>query len=123
MRDERILDDLLLILKIQSKNNISSIFKQLFGLFDEYWVCTRDLGAFFATSFIGFGMHKEHKALWKEAMLATVWCLWMERNARVFRKHSMPFHLVLDRIRYVATLWASANGSFKGVPLVDAHRD
>lgn len=99
------------------------IWNKLFGIANENWVCPVDLGSFFAINFFGFSTRKEHRILWKAAVFATVWCLWMERNARVFKQRFLSPLLLWDRIRYVATLWVIANGCFKGIPLLDAHRD
>jgi hypothetical protein len=37
--------------------------------------------------------------------LLTVWDLWKERNARVFRHKIFPSFQILDKIKYEARLW------------------
>jgi hypothetical protein len=47
-------------------------------------------------------------------MLLTVWEIWNERNARVFRNKSSPSFVVLDRIKLEAHLWALAGAKKLG---------
>ena len=47
----------------------------------------------------------------------------LERNARIFQSASMPLILLWDRMRFLASLWSSANGCFKENSATDLHRD
>ena len=99
------------------------VWDKLFGIFGEYWVCPADLGAFFANRCVGFGRRKDQKALWYCAVLAILWCLWLERNDRIFKNKFLPPHLLWDRITFLSSLWVSSNGLFSGVSLSDIQRD
>ena len=48
-----------------------------------------------------------------------LWCIWLEKNARIFQSASMPLDLLWDRIRFLAFLWGSANWCFKVVSVTD----
>lgn len=95
-----------------------NMWNRLFGFLEENWVSPGDLGAFLSTKFRGFGRRKENQTLWLSAVFATLWSIWLERNARVFKSQSLPPHL-WNRITFMASLWVSASGLFKGVSLVD----
>jgi hypothetical protein len=59
------------------------------------------------------GPTPQRKAL-ATLMLLTVWELWNERNARVFRNKSSPSFVVLDRIKNEARLWVLAGAKKLG---------
>ena len=100
-----------------------SIWNRLFGFFGESWVCPMDLQQFLLIKFRGFGSRKEAKILWQSSVFAVLWCIWLERNARVFNDSFSTIDFVWDRIIFLASLWCSAHGLFNGVPLADIQRD
>jgi hypothetical protein len=46
--------------------------------------------------------------------LLTVWEIWNERNASVFRNKQSPFFVILDKIKVEARLWAIAGAKKLG---------
>ena len=50
-------------------------------------------------------------------VVALMWPIWMERNARVFTKKEMRPQDIFEKTKYLASLWASTDKSFKGFPL------
>jgi hypothetical protein len=46
--------------------------------------------------------------------LLTVWEIWKERNARVFRHKSSPSFVILDKIKCEARLWVLAGAKRLG---------
>jgi hypothetical protein len=59
------------------------------------------------------GITPHQKALASLAML-TVWEIWNERNARVFRNKQSPSFVILDRIKVEARLWVLAGAKKLG---------
>ena len=43
-----------------------------------------DLHHFLFTKFRDFGSCKDAKILWQSLVYAVLWCIWLERNARIF---------------------------------------
>ena len=66
---------------------------------------------------VGFGSNKMARALWKSMVVALMWSIWMERNARVFTDKQMQPQDIFEKAKYLASLWASTDKSFKGFPL------
>ena len=64
----------------------------------------------------GFGSNKMARALWNSMILALMWSIWMERNARIFNDKEM-LQDIFEKAKYLASLWASMDKSFKGFPL------
>jgi hypothetical protein len=59
------------------------------------------------------GITPHRKALATLTML-TVWEIWNERNARVFRNKQSPSFVILDRIKTEARLWVLAGAKKLG---------
>ena len=100
-----------------------SLWIRLFGIFGESWVCPKDIHQFLLTKFRGFGSRKEAKILWQTSIFAMLWCIWLERNSRVFNDSFSSIDFIWDRITFLASLWCSAHGLFNGVSLADIQRD
>ena len=49
------------------------------------------------------------------ARLAVLWCIWLERNARIFKQQFQPLVVVWDKILLVASLWLKAHNFFAGL--------
>lgn len=99
------------------------IWNKLFGIFGESWACPLSLNQFLAMNFRGFGCRKEARTLWLCLVFAILWCLWLERNARIFQDSFATLDCIWDRIVVLASLWCSAHGCFRGVSLSDMQRD
>jgi hypothetical protein len=59
----------------------------------------------------GSGPHRKGLAT---LVLLTVWEIWKERNARVFRHKSSPSFVIFDSIKYEARLWVLARAKRLG---------
>jgi hypothetical protein len=59
----------------------------------------------------GSSMHQKGLAT---LTLLTVWEIWQERNARVFRKKLAPTFIILDKIKSEARLWILAGAKGLG---------
>ena len=42
----------------------------------------------------------------------TLWSIWKQRNARVFRENAKPEHALFAEIKDACQLWAMAGGTF-----------
>uniref|UniRef100_A0A803P465 Reverse transcriptase domain-containing protein n=1 Tax=Cannabis sativa TaxID=3483 RepID=A0A803P465_CANSA len=60
---------------------IGRIWRYVLGEFGLSWVMPRSVSHLIASKLIG---SKRKTKLWKSAILATIWAVWLERNARIF---------------------------------------
>ena len=95
---------------------------KLFKIFWENWVLPKNLHQFLLIIFKGFNFHKQDKILWKCWVFAILQCLWVARNARIFKRTSLSLNNIWDRVIFLASLWCFANGLFRGVSLLDIQR-
>ena len=102
---------------------VRSIWIRLLGISGELWVCPMDLRKFLHTKFRGFGSRKEAKILWQSSIFAVLWCIWLERIARIFNDSFSTIDFVWDKIAFLASFWCSTHGLFNSVPLADIQRD
>ena len=49
--------------------------------------------------------------------------LWLERNVIIFKGTSSPLDSIWHRGIFLASMWCSADGLFRGVSLLDMQRD
>ncbi|KAM7525383.1 hypothetical protein LguiA_015285 [Lonicera macranthoides] len=52
------------------------------------------------------------RALWRCIKVAVMWMIWIERNNRFFEGNEEEKEWLWERIRFVASLWASNSKSF-----------
>lgn len=64
-----------------------------------------------------------HKVLWKCAFYFILWGNWNEHNIRLFRQNYLSFKLSNNRVIFLASLWASAIGTFRGISITNLCRD
>ena len=50
-------------------------------------------------------------------IIALMWSIWMERNARIFMGKEMKPRDIFESTKYLASLWASTDRSFNGFPM------
>ena len=100
-----------------------SLWNKLSGIYGELWIFLVDLYQFLLTKFRGFGSCKKEKILWQSSVFAVLWCILLERNARIFNDFFSTIDFIWDKITFLAPLLCSAHGLFKDVPLVDIQRD
>ncbi|KAM7473769.1 hypothetical protein LguiB_021012 [Lonicera macranthoides] len=53
------------------------------------------------------------RTLWRCIKVAVMWMIWIERNNRIFEGKEEQREWLWERIRFVASLWASNSKSFK----------
>ena len=58
------------------------------------------------------GNKKKSKFLWRSCCLALAWCIWQERNARIFEDKFSEAAEVWCKIKYLASLWAISSNLF-----------
>ncbi|XP_020530450.1 uncharacterized protein LOC110008273 [Amborella trichopoda] len=82
--------------------------------FNVQWVLPAEV-----TSFLSlvqpFPWHKEGILLWKSAVAAALWALWIERNNRIFRGDFSLWPKVLNKLKSTIIFWATNHHYFKGV--------
>ena len=61
------------------------------------------------------GHRKRRKVLWRFVFMAAAWCIWMQRNARIFEDKECDKEGIWDRVLYLASLWASLSKEFSGL--------
>ncbi|KAK9269013.1 hypothetical protein L1049_000781 [Liquidambar formosana] len=84
---------------------------------DLRWVRPEHLHSMFEVDFRGFGWSNRAKVLWSSVILAILWVIWIERNARIFRDVYEDLDSIWDKVCFLASLWASVDKSFKDIPL------
>ena len=82
-----------------------------------------DLHHFLLTKFRGFGSSKGAKILWQSSFYAMLWCIWLERNAKICHDSFSTVDFIWDRITFLASLWCSTHGLFHGMLLSDIQGD
>lgn len=82
---------------------------------DEACLETDTVSGFLQIKAVGFESNKEMKILWTFATLAILWVIWLERNDKIFKDRSF----LLDKVVFMASLWAKAMGAFPRTSLVD----
>ncbi|KAH0992534.1 hypothetical protein GBA52_004017 [Prunus armeniaca] len=55
--------------------------------------------------FIGEGTEKKENALWRCAILALLWCVWLKQNNRIFEAKEEVVEPIWETIRRFASLW------------------
>ena len=60
-----------------------------------------------------FTRGQPRKALASLTMLIS-WTIWNERNARVFRHHATPSHVIIANLKEEAKLWVRAGAKHLG---------
>lgn len=76
----------------------------MFGVCGEAWVFPSTIAEILQIHYVGSVSGKEKKVLWKIAILATLWCIWLERNARAFSRPSLSLELLRDQVTYLASI-------------------
>lgn len=51
------------------------------------------------------GFSQRGLILWRAAILATFWGLWLERNSRIFEDQGENENIVWDKMKYWVRLW------------------
>ena len=111
-KDNESIDHLLIHCEIATK-----LLNQLFYEASLSWVVQDKSSALFVEEMVDFGSNKMARALWNSMIVALIWSIWMERNDRIFSdKESHPQDL-FERAKYLASVWASTDKSFRGFPL------
>lgn len=111
----------------------SSFFFELLLLTENLEQGVRDLrGAMGAPSYLvggssyqiqGFGEQEGREDLLEILIFDLIWCLWTERNDRIFRNWSLPENLVWDKVVCFASFWIFAYKVFPGVCITENLRD
>ncbi|KAM7489997.1 hypothetical protein LguiA_032918 [Lonicera macranthoides] len=69
------------------------------------------------------GNKKKSKTLWRSSCMAVVWCVWRERNSRLFDDKEANNEEVWQRVKATASLWAYSSKVFGALSLSDIARD
>ncbi|KAM7479086.1 hypothetical protein LguiA_027299 [Lonicera macranthoides] len=69
------------------------------------------------------GNKKKSKILWRSCCMAILWCVWGERNRRIFEGKSELVDEVWQRVKSYASLWAYTSSLFSSISLDDLRRD
>ncbi|KAK9287462.1 hypothetical protein L1049_015883 [Liquidambar formosana] len=94
-----------------------ALWQRLFNLANLSWVRPQHSYSLLEVEFRGFGQSKRAKVLWSSVVLAIFWVIWIERNSRIFRDLVEEMDGIWDRVCFLASLWASVDKSFEGIPL------
>ena len=55
--------------------------------------------------------------------MAVLWCVWKERNARIFENKEENEDKVWQRVKSLSSLWAFSSGKFGVLSVSDISRD
>ncbi|KAM7481607.1 hypothetical protein LguiB_006190 [Lonicera macranthoides] len=69
------------------------------------------------------GNKKKSRILWRWCCLAVMWCLWKERNTRTFEDKEKGMEETWQRIKALASLWASSSKAFGILSISEIFRD
>ncbi|KAM7469441.1 hypothetical protein LguiA_007624 [Lonicera macranthoides] len=69
------------------------------------------------------GDKKKTKVLWRCNFMAVLWCVWKERNARIFEDKEENEEKVWQRVKSLASLWAFSSKKFGILSMSDIIRD
>ncbi|KAM7473840.1 hypothetical protein LguiB_021083 [Lonicera macranthoides] len=58
------------------------------------------------------GNKKKSKIMWRCCCLALAWCIWQERNTRVFEDKSNEATEIWLKIKLLSSIWASSSSLF-----------
>ena len=90
--------------------------------FGRDWVIPR-----FATDLLslgqGFLLQKKEKILWKLAITATFWAIWLERNHRIFEEVVESLESLWDIIKLWVGIWLHYCKDFDSIPFAFIIRD
>ncbi|EXC27870.1 hypothetical protein L484_009192 [Morus notabilis] len=71
----------------------------------------------------GAGENNTRSVLWKVAMMAIWWRIWLERNRRIFERREEDSIITWDRIKLNIALWIHSNKEFCDLLYSDLVRD
>ncbi|KAL4184665.1 hypothetical protein AMTRI_Chr10g2230 [Amborella trichopoda] len=90
-----------------------TLIHNLFSLKWDFPPSVKDL--FF--HYLGGPWPKAGRTLWRAAIAATVWVLWLERNEGVFQGHKNEVSGLFHKVTSLVTFWASTHNIFGGIPM------
>ncbi|KAL4191383.1 hypothetical protein AMTRI_Chr07g29630 [Amborella trichopoda] len=88
-----------------------SLLVQLFGF---QWV-TPPLVTVLISSYHVPYWPKAGRTLWKAAMAATIWVIWLERNARIFQGRKKEVPTLFHKVTSLVIFWASNHKVFSEI--------
>ncbi|KAM7464801.1 hypothetical protein LguiB_012363 [Lonicera macranthoides] len=106
-RDRENIDHLLLHCSFAKEiwNKVRKEFN-LIAVFPGSWYELLTIRWFF------IGDKKRSKTLWRCSCMAVMWCIWRERNKRIFEETEEELEKTWDRIKNLASLWAFSSKNF-----------
>lgn len=93
------------------------LWRRLFQRVDVCWVCPALCSDLLVIDFAGLGRGPRGVVLWRCAILAVFWVVWLERNERIFEHRIEEVGGLWERVVFLASFWASVASEFSGVPL------
>ena len=100
--------------------SIWSNFRREFNLISVFPVSWFDL---LIVKWYLIGDKKKSKVLWRCICMAVLWCVWKERNARIFEDKEENEEKVWLRVKSLASLWAFSSKKFGILSMSDILRD
>lgn len=61
------------------------------------------------------------KTLWREALFAGLWCIWLARNCKIFNDWITSFYELWERAAVLATVWVKAHGYYPFIGITELH--
>ncbi|KAL4187984.1 hypothetical protein AMTRI_Chr09g41890 [Amborella trichopoda] len=91
-----------------------NLWSQLLQLFGFQWVTPLTVKALISSEYASH-WSKAGKTLWKTAIVASMWVIWVERNTRIFQGHKLQVPTLFHKVTSLATFWASNHRVFLGI--------
>ena len=69
------------------------------------------------------GGRKGRSYLWRTAVLAIMWVIWLERNNRIFEGIEASVEDLWEKVRFWTAIWVYKTKSFEQFSFLDLNRD
>lgn len=70
----------------------------------------------------GEGIRKAAKPLWQGAIFASIWCIWLKRNSRIFNNRTSSYSELWQKVNFLGSFWAKGHGFFSDIGITDLHQ-
>ncbi|XP_030479135.1 uncharacterized protein LOC115696374 [Cannabis sativa] len=98
----------------------SKLWSMLLEEFGLIWALPRSVPQMLMSKIKG---SKRQDILWKTAVLATIWAIWLERNTRIFEDVENSAIVVWDKIKFWTATWVFRTKHFEDLSFLDLSRE
>ncbi|KAL4183133.1 hypothetical protein AMTRI_Chr11g153710 [Amborella trichopoda] len=93
---------------------VLQLWSRIIQLFEISWITPPSILALTSCSFES-NWPKSGRILWKAALDATVWTIWLERTSRIFRGIKIELPALFHKVTSMVIFWASNHNLFAGI--------